>query len=111
MRFGSLQVILPDGARRTVALDEPTLVIGRASDNALIIEHSSVSRRHARLTVESGRLMVEDLGSANGTFIGEQPLAPNTPSLVADGQVLRLGDVRLEYDAPPEIEAASAFAP
>lgn len=111
MRFGTLRLKLPSGERQEFPLEQPTLVIGRASDNALIVEDSSVSRRHARLTVDSGRLMVEDLGSANGTFLGGRRLPPNTPSLVADGQTLRLGDVQIEYDAPPAVEAASAFAP
>jgi len=35
--------------------------------------------------------MIEDLGSANGTFIGGQRLAPNNPGLVSEEQVVRVG--------------------
>jgi transcriptional regulator with PAS, ATPase and Fis domain len=42
--------------------------IGRAENNRVVIDHPSVSRQHARLSIGS-RIRVEDLGSANGTFV------------------------------------------
>lgn len=44
-------------------------IVGRSRKADLRIDEGYVSRRHARLWVESGVLMVEDLGSANGTFV------------------------------------------
>src|SRR5262245_35441674 len=104
MRFGVLHLTYPSGKREDFALEQPTVVIGRASDNDLIVEDGSVSRRHARLTVDSGRLMVEDLGAANGTWLGGRRLQANTPSLVPDGHAMRLGDVQIEFDAPDVIQ-------
>lgn len=48
--------------------------IGRHSTNDLVIDHPTVSRFHARLTwpEELQRPLVEDLGSANGTSLGDQ---------------------------------------
>ena len=109
-RFGALRIRTPDGQQRDFSLDQPSITVGRASDNQLSIDETSVSRRHARLTVESSRLMIEDLGSANGTFIGSQRLAPNTPSLVSADQPVRVGDVELRYVAPRPVEAAQGFA-
>ncbi len=110
MKFGTLHIKLPDGKMRDYPLDQPSVSVGRAQGNDLIIEDTSVSRRHARLSVESGKLMIEDLASANGTFIGSQRLATNTSSLVPEDQVVRLGDVEVRYTSPPVVEAPQTFA-
>ncbi len=110
MKFGTLHIKLPDGKTRDYPLDQPSVSVGRAQGNDLIIEDTSVSRRHARLSIESGKLMIEDLASANGTFIGSQRLAANTSSLVPEDQVVRLGDVEIRYTPAPVVEAPQAFA-
>jgi hypothetical protein len=110
MKFGTLKITTSDGKTRDYPIDQPNVSIGRAQGNDLIIEDNSVSRRHARITIESGHVMIEDLASANGVFIGSQRVPPNTPSLVPEQQVVRLGDVALRYSAPPTIEAAQAFS-
>jgi|GEM_PF-1729719 len=109
MKFGTLKIKMPDGKLREYPLDQPSLSIGRAPGNELIIEDSSISRRHARLTVESGHLMIEDLNSANGTFIGSQRIPPAASSLVPENQTVRLGNVEIRYSAPPPVEATQAF--
>ena len=109
MKFGTLKIKTSDGKLRDYPLDQPNISIGRAQGNDLIVEDNSVSRRHARLIVESGHLMIEDLGSANGTFIGSQRVPPNAPSLVPEKHIVRVGDVEITYIAPPPIEAPQAF--
>jgi pSer/pThr/pTyr-binding forkhead associated (FHA) protein len=109
-RFGILRIKTPDGRTREFGLDQPTITVGRSGDNQLAIDENSVSRRHARFSVESGRLMIEDLGSANGTFIGGQRLAPNNPGLVSEDQAVRLGDVEIRYLPAKPVEAARSFA-
>jgi pSer/pThr/pTyr-binding forkhead associated (FHA) protein/subtilisin family serine protease len=71
--------------------------LGRGSENDLVLEHPTVSRRHARITCADGVCMVEDLGSSNGTFVDgvRAPRAKLKP-----GSRLQLGDVELTYDAP-----------
>ncbi len=103
MKFGMLQITLPDGKVRDYALDQPTVSLGRAPGNDLIIDDTSVSRRHARLMVESGRVLIEDLGSANGTYINHQRLAANTSNLVPDNEVICVGDVEIRFSPPPPI--------
>lgn len=46
--------------------------IGRAPDNGLVIDNPAVSHYHARVFNEEGRLMLEDFGSLNGTFVNGQ---------------------------------------
>ncbi|MEP7358736.1 MAG: FHA domain-containing protein, partial [Anaerolineales bacterium] len=108
-RFGSLRISTPDGKQRVYSLEQPTITIGRAADNQLVIDEASISRRHARLTVDGAQVMIEDLGSANGTTVGGQRLQPNTPTLVVGDQAVRLGDVELHFvpPGPPAVAAAA----
>ena len=70
------------------------MVIGRAADQCdFVIAHPTVSRRHARLRVAGEALQVEDLGSTNGTRIGEQMLKAGEPMTLHAGDKLTLGEV------------------
>lgn len=55
-----------------------------------------VSRRHCRIYEDGGRYFIEDLGSANGTFLGGERLPPYFPHRLEDGDRLRLGRVEIE---------------
>ena len=55
-----------------------TLVVGRGAECGLRIEHASVSRRHAVITLEATGWSVEDLGSQNGTWFGDERIAKGT---------------------------------
>ena len=66
-------------------------VIGRDAGCDFTVSTNSVSRRHARLELRAGRLMVTDLGSANGTFVNGQRVRE---------RVLRVGDeVRFDKES------------
>jgi adenylate cyclase len=70
------------------------MVIGRAADQCdFVLAHPTVSRRHARLRVAGEALQVEDLGSTNGTRVGEQALKAGEPVALQAGNKLRIGDV------------------
>jgi hypothetical protein len=59
---------------------------------------AGVSRRHARIWHQSDGYVVEDLASANGTFVNGQRLSPNSPTSVSSGDELGFGTllVRIE---------------
>ena len=99
MKFGQLSVTV-DGRTRDYPIDLPSLIVGRADGSSIVIDDLSVARRHARLIVDSGRLLIEDLGSSSGTFIDGQRIPVNTPSLAEDEQEIRFGDVLARYQAP-----------
>lgn len=74
------------------------LTIGRAGSGADLELHSGkISRRHARLFVHAGRVMVEDAGSTNGSFLNDRPLQPGRPEELQEGDELRLGDLALVF--------------
>jgi pSer/pThr/pTyr-binding forkhead associated (FHA) protein len=55
-----------------------------------------VSRRHARIFKQSGAVVVEDMGSINGTFINGRRLDPYLPDILNDGDILQLGKLQIE---------------
>ncbi|PKW27137.1 FtsK/SpoIIIE domain-containing protein [Phycicoccus duodecadis] len=78
----------PD-AGRTWPLEAPGVVVGRAPDDGFRLADPSLSRRHARVTVDAGGLGVEDLGSTNGVLVdgrrAEGRVALDTSSVVVIG--------------------------
>ncbi len=67
-------------------------LLGREEDCDILLQDDTVSRLHARLTVEQGRLYVEDLGSTGGTYINGRP-APR--GVAYSGDTLRVGGTEL----------------
>lgn len=82
----------PD-AGRSFALG-PQSVIGRDPTAAINLVDEEVSRRHALITVGEGRVIVEDLGSSNGTLIDSHPIVEETD--LQPGQRLGVGQTVLE---------------
>src|SRR6266508_5743733 len=76
------------GAAYTLEGDQIT--IGRDSTNGITINDAEISRRHARLTFQGGKYILEDLGSTNGTFVNGQRLAG--PRVLKAGEVVSLGE-------------------
>ncbi len=59
---------------------------------------SRISRRHARITSRGGQFYVEDLGSANGTFVnGRTRLKPQEPYPLVNGDVIKFGETTLKF--------------
>lgn len=75
----ALQVTLKGAPQGTHSLPEGEVLIGRSSDCDIQIEDPGVSRRHARLIVKPGEVVVEDVGSKNFTFVDEARLTGPTP--------------------------------
>lgn len=76
----------------TFPLDIEKLVIGRSRSCDIRLREDTVSRLHAALVWRDDGLVVEDLGSSNGTFVnGERVLSPRT---VVAGDAVRFGSLR-----------------
>ncbi len=70
-------------------LSEGTFSIGRGLHNTIALDEQGVSRRHARIRVENGRVLVADLGSVNGTLLRGKHLRDETE--LESGDVLEIG--------------------
>jgi pSer/pThr/pTyr-binding forkhead associated (FHA) protein len=62
------------------------------------IDHG-VGRRHMRLFIQGGQLMIEDLDSTNGTLLNNQKLAPRQPQPLRDGDQILVGKLLLHFQA------------
>lgn len=85
----SLEVIEGPDAGKQIALDRP-IVIGRDSQSDLVLEDGEVSAQHARVTPSpDGSATVEDLDTANGTFVNRNELMG--PAHLDPGDELLIG--------------------
>lgn len=75
-------------------IDDAGVVIGRnPKDSPYIINHSDVSRKHARMRVVQSKVFIEDLGSTNGTLVNGQAIEDKGPVTVAHGDQIAIGSV------------------
>jgi pSer/pThr/pTyr-binding forkhead associated (FHA) protein len=76
-------------------LNRSEIFVGRTLNNDFVVEHPSVSKRHAQITAVNGNHVVTDLGSSNGTFINGQRITAATK--LEDGCEIRFGRARYVY--------------
>jgi pSer/pThr/pTyr-binding forkhead associated (FHA) protein/tetratricopeptide (TPR) repeat protein len=91
--MATLIVLHPDGTESEHEL-AGELKIGRQEGNELVLTEGGVSRKHARFFVSGGKVLVEDFGSANGTYVDGERIEGPTP-LTPQSQVV-LGDYQLK---------------
>jgi pSer/pThr/pTyr-binding forkhead associated (FHA) protein len=76
------------------SLDRPSQVIGRTSENDIILNHKSISRHHAKILREGKRFVIVDLESANGIRVGG---AEHERTELDPGDLIELGEVKLRF--------------
>jgi ABC-type multidrug transport system ATPase subunit/pSer/pThr/pTyr-binding forkhead associated (FHA) protein len=88
--------------RRTIigelSLDQLTgsvITIGRTPDNKIVVPHAQVSSRHAQIVKQGNELFIEDLRSANGTFVRGQRVLPGQRVPIANGEKVLIGPMPL----------------
>lgn len=101
------ELVLPNNQRLPLDGQQAEYVIGWQDARTLVgpaidltaIGGSSlgVSRQHAVLRCNAGRWTIEDMGSTNGTFLNESPLAAHTPMLLQDKTTIRVGQIKLYF--------------
>ncbi|MBP6874647.1 MAG: SpoIIE family protein phosphatase [Candidatus Eisenbacteria bacterium] len=91
-----------------VSIEKPKLLIGRGAGNDLDLMDKSVSRHHAELINDAGRLSIRDLGSTNGTWVNDCRITETT--VIQVGDRVRFGQVALRVASTlvPEIEIHAA---
>lgn len=73
------------------------IYIGRDINNDIVINDAEISRKHARLILQAGEYVLEDLGSTNGTYVNGQRLMG--PHVMRPGETMLLGEnVSLAFD-------------
>jgi serine phosphatase RsbU (regulator of sigma subunit) len=104
-----LLLLLDDNAPpKRLPLHVLPVVVGRNPPSDLILEDATVSRRHCKLEVRDGQLLLSDLGSTNGTFVDAVRLTE--PTRLQDGASIGIGAFRLRYHRRERDETADADA-
>jgi hypothetical protein len=89
---------------REVPLGDGETLLGRGDGCGVVVNEAMVSRRHARIVVGSGRPYIEDLGSANGTFVNQGRLKERAELFPGDRIFIGTCEIevilRLEEDRP-----------
>ncbi len=94
---GRLVVVSSNLAGETYYVTRREAIIGRTSENDVVVNHRSISRNHAKVIVRDGTFTIIDLASSNGVRVNNE--AFGTTSLV-NGDIIQLGHVKLRYVAP-----------
>jgi ABC-type multidrug transport system ATPase subunit/pSer/pThr/pTyr-binding forkhead associated (FHA) protein len=76
-------------------LGSNVISVGRTPDNQIVVPHAQVSSKHAHILRVGQDLFVEDRGSANGTFVRGQRLAPGQRAQVQNGEKVYIGPMPL----------------
>ena len=92
-----------DERRRLYPLGAKSISVGRTDESDMVLSHISMSKKHATLVMEEGdgiSYSVTDLGSTNGTFVGNDEIEVNKPRVLKDGDVVAFGSLEfLFYEA------------
>ena len=97
---------LIDGRCETREIADGAYLIGRGEGCRVRLDAPDVSERHAVLTVRDGRAVIEDLHSANGTFVNDAPV--DRAFVLDGGKVVRIGSCLMRVSDKASEDASAA---
>ncbi|MBN1938632.1 MAG: FHA domain-containing protein [Candidatus Aminicenantes bacterium] len=89
---GRLTVLFPDGRSSSFAIRAPVTSLGRAGDNAVVLDDEQVSGHHAEIVAARDGFRIRDLQSSNGTFVRGERI---TDVPVYSGDEITVGSTRI----------------
>jgi RND superfamily putative drug exporter len=106
----TLKVVKGPAEGGSIALEGDDLLIGReGKGEGLLGGDLEISRRHARVFQKGDKVLIEDLGSTNGTMVNGRKI--KKPTELRHGDKVDVGTTTLEVDSPPPPEPEPAEAP
>ena len=100
----------PELEGATFELTSSRILVGRGEKSDLHLDNSTLSRTHALIERSVGQTVVSDLNSTNGTFLNGSSVG-SEPRSVADGDVVRFGELELRYEDPTVDDDATRSIP
>ena len=100
MFYGRVDVYWPDGPVESYRVNKTAVAVGRSTGNDIVLDTTSVSRYHIKFSFSEHQAQLEDLDSANGTYVDGTRLPPHEPYLLRGGEEIQIGDIRLIYYPP-----------
>ena len=89
--FWSLEGILLDNKKWFIPINRQPFRIGRSEDCHLTLSCNTISRHHAEIIYENGQLLINDLNSANGTFLNNKKVMSKT--LIRKGDIIHFDEL------------------
>jgi sigma-B regulation protein RsbU (phosphoserine phosphatase) len=83
--------------------------LGRHPDCDIQLDSNMVSRFHAQVVREGNRMLLEDLGSGNGSFLNGKQLVQNSPQPLSNGDRIKLGPIKFRFEDDSEEPDAMAM--
>lgn len=74
------------------------IIIGKGSQANIIVSNPIISRAHAKISLRGGVCTIQDLGSKNGTFVGDQKLPNGGSAVVPNGGYITLGNEIFQFN-------------
>src|SRR5574337_1106257 len=115
MVYGTLHIRLSNGQTQSYNVGQSSILIGRGLANDLIVNDPTVAPTHARLAFQRGEVVLEDLGSINGTYINGVRLEAKKPYVLKSAELIRFGGVDAllapASSEPPDWSAIAAAPP
>jgi two-component system, cell cycle response regulator len=96
-----IQISGPSLGTRYV-IEKAELTIGRDASNDIVLDNENVSRAHARVLNQGTRILLEDLGSTNGSAVNDQDVATIE---LRNGDIVKIGSVILKFVSGGNAEA------
>jgi serine phosphatase RsbU (regulator of sigma subunit) len=104
-----LEIRLGSSATSRRPLGDSHLIIGRIPGVQLLLDHHTVSRRHAEMFCDPfGRWWIRDLASTNGTLVNEEPI---NEKVLTPGDKIAIGDFVLTFCLEPRMEMRLPLGP
>src|SRR3954470_6945745 len=100
----TLTVQLPGAAPVSHVLKDETTTVGRMKGNTVVIEDSSISLMHARITRKNNEFFLKDLNSTNGTMLNGQPISE---AKLRDQDKVRFADITAFFDGAESVSVAA----
>jgi serine phosphatase RsbU (regulator of sigma subunit) len=104
-----IEVVEGSELGKRVEVGPTPVTVGRHADNLFSLSDPFVSAHHCVITLENGQLWVTDLGSSNGTFIGEQRIPQRSPWPAEAALYVGKQMLRQAYHRREELQRADAL--
>jgi pSer/pThr/pTyr-binding forkhead associated (FHA) protein len=103
-----LSPFLTDPSGKEHFLANTVSTIGRAVENDVVIVSKRISREHARIRREGRKMILEDTGSTNGTFLNDERV--QAPMTLRDGDRITMGEVVFIFHDPDTTTRETPFS-
>ena len=93
---------------KEIDIEGGEIIIGRDASCGVVLDDKTVSRRHAKVVPGTGGVVIEDLGSRNGTFIAGRRISRHT---ISPGDAISIGSYRISFEGIPVPAGAPTTVP